>query len=409
MYMNIVLGVLVGLIVLMVLITGHEFGHFIMARRNGVTVKEFGIGFPPRAIAWTKGADGKWHKIPRKNWNKARKSLIFSLNWLPIGGFCQMDGESDADERPGTFGSVSLWKKTKILFGGVLMNWLMAFVILTFLAAIGMPKFIDNQFTIAGDTYIDAKPITVDTVAENSPAEKAGIKSGDKIAQVVDVSADVNNTTDIGEFADLTEFNNSHAGQEVGYVVERDGEKKLLTTTLNSADNSYLLGVSVSQTGLSTYRSTWSAPIVGAVVTVQLTGETFRGFGTIIYNFVSGTLNQFSGDESTREQGRTQIGQAGDSFTGPVGILGTLFPSFVSTGFTNTLFLAALISVSLACMNVLPIPALDGGRFLLIVIYRLRGKKLDQETEARIVSRAFLVLFAMIILITILDITRLFR
>ena len=409
MYMNIFLGVLVGIIVLMILITGHEFGHFIMARRNGVTVKEFGIGFPPRAIAWTKGPDGKWHKIPRKNWNKARKSLVFSLNWLPIGGFCQMDGESDADERPGTFGSVSFWKKTKILFGGVIMNWLMAFIILTILAATGMPKFINNQFTLANDTYLDAKPIAVESVVESSPADKAGIKSGDKITRVVDLNVDINNTSIVGEFADLSSFNSAHAGQEVGYVIERDGEEHFLTTTLNPADSDYILGVSMSQTGLSTYRSTWSAPIVGAVVTVQLTGETFRGFGTIIYNFVTGAFSQFSGDESIREQGRTKIGEVGDSFTGPVGILGTLFPSFVSTGATNTLFLAALISVSLACMNVLPIPALDGGRWLLIAIYRLRGKKLDQETESRIVSRAFFVLFALIILITILDITRFFR
>ena len=407
MYMNIFLGVLVGLIVLMLLITGHEFGHFIMARKNGVIVKEFGIGFPPRAIAWAKGTDGKWHKIPRENWARPRKSLVFSLNWLPIGGFCQMDGESDADTRPGTFGSVSFWKKTKILFGGVLMNWLMAFIILTVLAFTGMPKYINNQFSIASDTIIDAQPITIEEVIAGSPAEAAGLQSGDKITAVAD--CDTGETSIVGEFSDLSQFNSAHAGEKACYVIERESETLTIAATLNNSDSSYILGVTMSQTGLSTYRSTWSAPIVGAAVTIQLTGETFRGFGTILYNFVSGAISQFSADESVREQGREAISQAGDSFSGPVGILGTIFPSFVATGATNTAFLAALISVSLACMNVLPIPALDGGRWFLIALYRLRGKTLDKDTEAKIVSRAFIVLFALIIIITVLDVMRLFR
>ena len=156
------------------------------------------------------------------------------------------------------------------------------------------------------------------------------------------------------------------------------------------------------------YRSTWSAPIVGAVTTIQLTGETYKGLGTAVYNLFSGVFKQFSSDEATREEGKTAIGAAGDSVSGPVGILGVLFPAFVDTGLSNILFLAALISVSLACMNVLPIPALDGGRFLLIAIYRLRKKKLTKEVEEKIVSRAFTVLLILIALITILDIIRLF-
>ena len=153
--MDIFIGVIVGLLVLMALVTAHEFGHFLAARRNGVNVLEFGIGFPPRALAWIKDPKtGKWRKLPRAEWgdggvgktvgveknegkkdNKskdksekkskklieaehkvlvdaydkhlAQKGLIFSLNWLPIGGFCQMDGESAVDERKGTFGKAN--------------------------------------------------------------------------------------------------------------------------------------------------------------------------------------------------------------------------------------------------------------------------------------------------------------
>ena len=154
--MDIFIGVIVGLLVLMFLVTAHEFGHFIMARRNGVRVLEFGICFPPRLCAFVKDPKTKkWKRLPRKEWGKPQEGLIFSLNLLPIGGFCQMDGESAADSRKGTFGAASFWKKTKILFGGVMMNWLAAFVILTVLAWVGMPEFLDNQFTIAADTRVE--------------------------------------------------------------------------------------------------------------------------------------------------------------------------------------------------------------------------------------------------------------
>ncbi|MBQ9019784.1 site-2 protease family protein [Candidatus Saccharibacteria bacterium] len=405
--MNIFLGVVIGLIVLMILVTGHEFGHFIMARRSGVTVKEFGIGFPPRAVAWAKGKDGKWHKIPRKDWRRPRKGLVFSLNFLPIGGFCSMDGESDADTKPGTFGSVSFWKKTKILFGGVAMNWLMAFVILTVLAFTGMPKFIENQFFIGSDTRIDSQPVRVVRVVEDSPAAKAGLLDNDEIIS----ASSVDGGEDVAAISptDLITFNNTHAGEEVLYKIKRGDDEFDTKIKLNGTDAEYLLGVTMGQEGQTTYRSTWSAPIVGAVTTLQLTGETFKGFGTIVYNLFSGAVSQFSADETTREQGRTEIGKAGDSFTGPVGILGTLFPNFVASGFNNTAFLAALISVSLACMNVLPIPALDGGRWLMIAIARLRGKRLSQETEQKVIYYAFLFLIALAILITALDVMRLFR
>ena len=155
--MDILIGVIVGLLVLMFLVTAHEFGHFIAARRNGVNVLEFGIGFPPRAVAWKKDPKtGKWKRLPRSEWKKekvskvvysssddkslAQKGMIFSLNWLPIGGFCQMDGESAADTRSGTFGRASFWAKTKILFAGVAMNWLVAIIIFTILAWTGMPR-----------------------------------------------------------------------------------------------------------------------------------------------------------------------------------------------------------------------------------------------------------------------------
>lgn len=321
-----------------------------------------------------------------------------------------MDGESDADTRPGTFGSVSFWKKTKILFGGVMMNWLMAFLILTVLAFTGMPKYFDNQFFIENDTQISTQPISIVKVVENSPAAQAGLKVGDKILASVDWNTNVNNTTPFTAPTDLTAFNQSHAGQTVTYeIITTDDKRTTIDVHLNDTGAEYLLGITMSQEAPTTYRAGLSAPVVAAVQTVQLTGETFRGFGTIIYKLVTGTFSQFSPDDATRQRGRTAIGEAGDSFSGPVGILGTLFPSFISSGPTNVAFLAALISVSLACMNVLPIPALDGGRWVMIAVSRLRGKKLTKDAEAQIIARSFIVLFALVIIITVLDIIRLFH
>ncbi len=404
--MNLVFGIIIGLLILMLLVIAHEFGHFIMARRNGVKVNEFGIGFPPRAIAWVKKeveVNGekklKWVKIPKDEWDQKQDSLVFSINWLPIGGFCSLDGESAADHRKGTFGAASFWAKTKILFGGVLMNWLIAFVLLTVLAFTGMPQFLQNQFYVKDDAQVTGSGVIVNDVIEGSPAEKAGFRDGDKITYAGDNLVLYPDT--------ISEYGREHAGGSAEYTVERNGETKQLTAELNGADAEYTLGVQMSY-GQSFVRSTWSAPIVGVGTTLQLTGETFKSLGQLVWNLISGVARQFSFDGNVRESGKADIAAAGDAVSGPVGIIGVIFPAFAQTGLTNLTFLAALISVSLACMNVLPIPALDGGRWLLIAIYKLRHKELTKEKEEKIVSRAFTVLLALIALITILDIIKLF-
>ena len=288
--MDILVGVIVGLVVLMFLVTIHEFGHFLAARRNGVNVLEFGIGFPPRAVAWIKDEKtGKWRKLKRVEWKKekvskvvysngeknlAQKGMIFSLNWLPIGGFCQMDGESAEDSRKGTFGNAKFLAKTKILFAGVTMNWLVAIIIFTVLAWTGMPEFIEGQFTIKEDTIAEVVPVEIVEVAEDSPAEKAGIMSGDLIVAV--------DGKELFHASDITDYNEEHAGEKVTYTVQRKEtvcvnqpqcitapcdclEEEVQTSTvntevtLNPAGSEYLLGVSMATTQTLSY-STWSAP-----------------------------------------------------------------------------------------------------------------------------------------------------
>ncbi|MBQ8984248.1 site-2 protease family protein [Candidatus Saccharibacteria bacterium] len=414
--MNIVFGVIIGFLILMLLVVAHEFGHFIAARRNGVTVEEFGIGFPPRAVAWLKnpeydkwkktGRKGKkpkkWLKFPRSEWDKNQNSLIFSINYLPIGGFCQMKGESDSDKRPHSFGQASLWQKTKILFAGVTMNWLVAWIILSILSITGMPEFMNNQFHMPGDTSVSASTVKIKEIIAGSPADNSELKVGDKIVKVGD--------NDIITSEEIFKYNDAHKGETVTYSVisEEENSPHEVTVSLNSKDEDYILGVYLSQADLPTYHSTWSAPIVGAVNTVQLTGETYRGLWEMLRSLCSGIVKQFNADESVRSEGKAELQFAGDSVSGPVGIIGIIFPQSIEAGPTTLAFLAAIISISLACMNVLPIPALDGGRFIMIAFYRLRGKVLTKEKEEKLVSRTFVFLLILIAVVTVLDILRFF-
>jgi len=416
--MNILFGVVIGLLVLMLLVVVHELGHFVAARRSGVEVEEFAIGFLPRAIAWQK-VKGRWRKIEKKDWDKPKgEGLVLSLNWLPIGGFCKMKGESDADRRKGSFGAASLWGKTKILFGGVSANLVAAAAVFTVLAWTGMPHFVPGQFSVESDTRVEANPVVIESVIEGSPAEAAGLMAGDEIVRMhldtckyekCEANMVVHDSVEIRSPMDVTEFNARRAGQLVELSYVRDGENQKVEVQLNEKGSEYLLGVTMSQDGMPLYRSTWSAPVVGVVTTVQLTGETFKGVGLLLWNLVSGVVMQVNVNSSVREEGAANLEQVGDSVSGPVGIVGYIFPAFASTGPTNLAYLAAIISVSLAVMNLLPIPALDGGRWLLIVIFRLRRRELTTEIEERVVGRAFMVLMGLIVIITVLDITRFFR
>ncbi len=434
-----------------IVVTVHEFGHFITAKKNGVNVKEFGIGFPPKAKTWLhvprkevskyckkfKYSDVKTTKIekrvknhPKKKWfwiplpkdewyeetdeglvPKTQDYLIFSLNYLPIGGFCQMDGETNIDTRKGTFGAASLWSKTKILFAGVTMNWILSIVILTILGLTsGIPKAFNGQYYVESDTTRDTSSLQVYVVNvyEDTPAEKGGIKRYDIISEATYKGE----TTKLKTPSDIQDFNSKHKGETVTYKVrhEENEEEEVLDIKLNDETEKYLLGISMDQSGVERYKMTWSAPVAAIVNTVQITGETYRGLGQLLSDIFSGITSQFSSDESVKTEGKQKIEAAGDSVAGPVGIIGVLFPNVAKTGISNILFLAAIISISLACMNILPIPALDGGRWFLIILFeKILRRKLTPEIENRIVSRAFIVLLIIAALITVLDVMKILR
>lgn len=391
--MTLVIGILIGFFILMGLVVVHEFGHYIMAKKSGVEVEEFGLGMPPRMKAW-----------------KLKSGMEFSLNWLPLGGFCKMKGESASDKRKNSFGAASFWGKTKILFGGVLMNFGFAAVVFSILAIVGMPIFMQGQFQMDGGEVVSDNVLVVAEVLEGSPAEDAGIVSGDEIVWL----GSEEHVVEPWETS-LSDWTAEHAGQTVDVGVKSEGEEeaRAVEVTMNEAgaEDGYYLGVSSQIDGsvAPIYKAQWwQAPVVGAVTTAQLTGETVKGVGDLLWNLVSGVFKQVNTDSSVREEGREEIGAAGDAVSGPVGIVGVLIPAFVEAGWRELAFLAGLISVSLGVMNLLPIPALDGGRWLLMAIYKLRRKPLSVETEEKVVGISFMVLMGLFLVITIVDITRLF-
>jgi len=363
--MAIVLLVL-GILMFIGLVVFHEWGHFIAARRNGVDVEEFGIGFPPRA----------WGR-------KTKGGFDFTLNWLPIGGFVRLKGENDAATEKGSFGAAAFSTKAKIMLAGVTMNLLAAFVIFTVLAWVGMPQLIENQYAVKSDTRVVHKELLVGYVQDRSPAAKAGLQTRDRLVSVAGQT--------VQNAADLPKTTKAHAGERVAIVYERQHKTVTTMATLRTekeAKGTAYLGLSPSEYTLT--RATWSAPVQSLGLMWQFTTATFKGLGVAISAL-------FQGDTTT----------ASEQVSGPVGIIVVLHDGSL-LGYQFVLLIIGAISLSLAIMNVLPIPALDGGRFYVLLLSRLFGKKLSQAMEERIVGASFVFLLLLIVLITIVDVKRFF-
>lgn len=385
----IIWGVLLGLFVLILLVVLHELGHAIVAKRNGVKVEEFGIGFPPAAKKW---------KVKR---SFLGENVTFSLNWLPLGGFVRLKGEYDSAKGEGTYGGSTFWVKTKILLAGVVMNWITAIVLFTALAVIGMPKVLLNQVQLPFDIDVRRSPVTIAKITPNSPADKIGLKANDELIKI--------NGQPLTEAEKLPVITKQSSGKKVRVEYRRDGKESSVDVQLNdekSAKGSGYLGVIPGQT--EKMYSTWSAPIVGVATTGQLSYETIKGVGVLLVKTVHGSIGQIFGSAESKESARSDLASVSGSVAGPIGILGVLFPSVVNSGIEQIIFVAALISLTLAVMNILPIPSLDGGRWFTMTIFRLFKKDLTKEREENIQATGMLILLILTILVTISDVGKLF-
>jgi len=359
------------------LVVIHELGHFGMARGFRIRVQEFGIGFPPRARVL-----------------RAKGETLYTLNWLPIGGFVRLEGEDGDSDDPRSFATQRLWKKLVVLAAGVAMNLLLAFVIFFGIALLATPQ--------GGLSFAEVQP--------GSPAETAGLVAGDTIVAVDGATFDLFPGPDAGREA--IETLRGKAGETVTLTVKgEDGAVREVTATLRppeEAADQGALGIRGAQlvfTGDYEGRDIVAAVGAGIAWTVSAFTLILDGLGQLGASIVANP------------------GQA-PPVSGPVGIASQVGDVFWQLGPIFTLYLAGLLSANLALVNILPFPPLDGGRMLVLVLKALlsRGGRVLRAVGVRVdgpsaetaisVERltylvGFVFLFGFLLWITYFDIARL--
>lgn len=373
------LTLLVFLIILGILVFVHELGHFTVARRNGIKCDEFGFGFPPRAIGvYKKEKKGKWYagwRMVIGNKHVESDHTIYSLNWIPLGGFVKIKGEDGEHKKEkDSFSSKSAWIRVKVLAAGVIMNFLLAWVLFAWLLTMGINQEVDQN-----DTSVSGTNIQIISVAPKSPAYEMGIREGDNVIKCAG-----ENPTCSGPFTNIAELQNfvkENKGKEITLEIAR-GDKNLSfagKVREQSPDGEGLLGIGLAQTTFVKY-SFWQAlkqsPFVMWNVLIMM--------GLVLKSL-------FAGDASN-------IG-------GPLAIA-HYTKQATALGFSYIVQLAALLSVNLGIVNILPIPALDGGRILFVLIEKIKGSAVSQETEGTIHTIGFLLLMALMVYLVVHDVIR---
>lgn len=358
--------ILVFLAVLSVLVVAHELGHFWAARRAGVTVEEFGLGFPPKLFSW-----------------KDKKGTEWTVNLIPLGGFVRMQGENGDDGlKPGSFGLARPSARLLTLAGGVLMNTLMAVLLYTAAAMGGSPTVLDTPELAA---QAQDRAITIIEVAPGAPAEGVeGIEVGARVYAI--------NGQEV-ESAEQARsiLGSSQPGQQIVLKLGMspdEAKEVTVTAAYIAAIDRAGVGVGLVDTGIIR-TPFWKAPLLGL-------RDTFFAFAGVIGTFWALLISPFTGENL--------VGQ----LSGPVGIA-SMTGEVARLGFSYLLRFAAMLSVNLAVLNALPFPALDGGRIALLGVEVLRrGKRLSAQAEGLIHASGFALLMVLVVFVTYRDILRLF-
>ncbi|MFA6135937.1 MAG: RIP metalloprotease RseP [Candidatus Paceibacterota bacterium] len=388
-----IVDIIIFIAVLAVLVLVHEFGHYLVAKKSGMYVEEFGFGFPPRLFSWKKG------------------ETVWSINAIPLGGFVKIAGEdnetADSTERIADsknnssetdisieereikittqgeiyekdifieekffpnkeeslqgrfFHQKPFWKKTLVLMAGVIMNFIFGWILLAIVFSFGVEK-----------------SLLVLNVASNSPAEKSGVISGDKILDFSDVESFVS-------------FVSQNKGKEITFFIERGGDKKEIKVIprIEVPAGQGATGVELGVAGIGKmpfFQAIWESLKSAAGMFVFIYVMLFKLIASI-----------FSG------------GDLFSQVSGPIGIF-KVTSQAASWGILSLLNLVALISINLAAINIFPFPALDGGRLVMLTAEKIKGKPISASFQQIVNGIGFALLILLIIFISIQDIRKFF-
>lgn len=365
---------IIAIISLSVLIFVHELGHFIMAKRAKMKVEEFGFGFPPRA----------WGYKPKNS------ETTYSINWIPFGGFVKILGEDGENKDTRSFSSGSFWSRTSVVVAGVMMNVILAVVLYGIINLRGVRMPIEN---VPANLSVEQRQVTIFEIMPGTPATDAGFQQLDAIegmsaAQSGAGYSKPNAVGDVQEFIAGVVQSSDGTGP-ISFRINRGGTIVYITATprLNPPAGQGALGITLGETGIvhfPWYIAIWE----GIKYTWQTTKTIVVGFGILFKNLFT-------------------TGKPGMELSGPVRIAEILGQA-ARLGFNYLLSFVAFISLNLAVINILPFPALDGGRLLFIIIEKIKGSPLPKRIEATVNSVGFILLIMLMVYATTKDVIRFF-
>lgn len=368
----ILLTILVFIIIFSVLVLVHEWGHFYFARRAGIKVEEFGIGLPPRA----------------KKLFKDKKGTIYSLNWIPFGGYVRLYGEDSSDPKvlkaKNSFASKSILQRSSVIVAGVLMNFVLAWFLITIGFMVGMKPFLVNEADLQRATaqgLIESRQVLyVHEIAPDSPLSGTDLQPGDLVTGI--------DGKEVPLAAELT--GTLQAGREVTLSILRGDKEGTLKAVPDSEGH---LGFTVSDAPYIVYLkneqySPFKAPVAAIKEVGRLSYLTLDMLGDVVVSLVK----RFTVPEGV---------------AGPVGIAKLTY-HFTQEGLIALMQFAALLSISLGVINIMPFPALDGGRFLFIIFEIILRRRPSPKWEASIHAVGFALLMILILVVTWNDIVNLF-
>lgn len=370
--------IFIFILVLGVLVFVHELGHFAVARFHGIKADEFGFGFPPRICGVVKDEKTGKYRFVRGNVDVVSENTVYSLNWIPLGGFVKIKGE-DRQHAAGedSFASRSAWTRIKVLGAGVAMNFLLAWALFSIVLMLGFPEQVDpeQRGSVTGPTNVQ-----ILQVQPGTPADQIGLKAGDVLLRL--------DNQPVVALDFVSDYIRDHRGKNIEIAVRRgQTELSLVGTPRASApEGEGALGISFSETAIVKYP--WHQAIrLGFEQTYIKTAEIVGALGGMVMSLFTGVKTELD-------------------IAGPVGIV-SLTKEMSDLGLAYLLYFAAILSINLGIINILPIPALDGGRILFVLIEKIKGSPVSTTVEGYVHQIGFILLILLMVFVTLKDIIRL--